>query len=166
MRWNFFVVILIFLFISCIRISHNLFISATPIDGGDDAIQGHTKQEIFKLQNSMIESYQTKFTIPPKTHEFDLYLSKINLAPDGFQRKVWSINGSYPGPTIEVNKGDRVLIRVHNNLEEVTSIHVHGMYQRGTPWMDGVSFQSQCPIPDNHTFTYNFTIPDQSGTYW
>ncbi|CAG8753385.1 5751_t:CDS:2, partial [Funneliformis mosseae] len=45
-------------------------------------------------------------------------------------------------------------------------IHSHGMFQRGTPWYDGVPGQTQCEIPNNYTFTYNFTVPDQAGTYW
>ncbi|KAF0459157.1 multicopper oxidase [Gigaspora margarita] len=47
-----------------------------------------------------------------------------------------------------------------------TSIHYHGFFQRGTNWYDGVPEQSQCPIPNNTTFIYNFTVPDQSGTFW
>ncbi|PKK57106.1 diphenol oxidase, partial [Rhizophagus irregularis] len=40
------------------------------------------------------------------------------------------------------------------------------MFQRGTPWFDGVPGQTQCLIPDNYAFTYDFTVPDQAGTYW
>ncbi|CAG8440506.1 4203_t:CDS:2 [Funneliformis caledonium] len=168
MRWKFFVVVLFFLVVSCIRISYNFFVSAVPTTVAESGVtaQGDTKRRTFNLKNSIFASSQTTFTIPHKTREFDLHLSKVDLSPDGYQRKIWSMNGSYPGPTIEVNKGDRVLIHVHNNLEEPTSIHVHGLYQRGTPWMDGVPFQTQCPIPNNDTFTYDFSVPDQSGTYW
>ncbi|CAG8779728.1 7936_t:CDS:2, partial [Rhizophagus irregularis] len=45
-------------------------------------------------------------------------------------------------------------------------IHAHGVFQRGTPWFDGVAGQTQCLIPDNYAFTYDFTVPDQAGTYW
>ena len=33
----------------------------------------------------------------------------------------------YPGPTIEVNQGDRLIVNVHNNLKNSTSIHWHGL---------------------------------------
>src|SRR4029453_17826021 len=40
---------------------------------------------------------------------------------------VWGYNGSVPGPTIEVNEGDRVRIVFHNNLPEDTTVHWHGL---------------------------------------
>lgn len=33
----------------------------------------------------------------------------------------------YPGPTIEVNQGDRLIVKVQNNLPIATSIHWHGL---------------------------------------
>ncbi|UZO16266.1 uncharacterized protein OCT59_007655 [Rhizophagus irregularis] len=102
----------------------------------------------------------------PKKNIFDITLKRVTLAPDGFTRSLATINGQYPGPTIEVKKGDRIVINVRNELGEPTSIHSHGMFQRGTPWFDGVAGQSQCLIPDNYAFTYDFTVPDQAGTYW
>ncbi|KAH0590047.1 hypothetical protein H2248_000223 [Termitomyces sp. 'cryptogamus'] len=47
-----------------------------------------------------------------------------------------------------------------------TSIHWHGILQHRTPWADGVSFVTQCPIAPNDSFLYDFTVPDQAGTYW
>ncbi|CAB4399147.1 unnamed protein product [Rhizophagus irregularis] len=102
----------------------------------------------------------------PKKNIFDITLKRVTLAPDGFTRSLATINGQYPGPTIEVKKGDRIVINVRNELGEPTSIHSHGMFQRGTPWFDGVPGQTQCLIPDNYAFTYDFTVPDQAGTYW
>ncbi|CAG8444745.1 16862_t:CDS:10, partial [Funneliformis mosseae] len=101
-----------------------------------------------------------------KTNTFDLVLKHVNLAPDGFTRMMSTINGQYPGPTIEVNKGDRIVMNIRNELEAPTSIHAHGIFQRGTQWYDGVPGQTQCEIPNDYTFTYNFTVPDQVGTYW
>lgn len=37
------------------------------------------------------------------------------------------------------------------------SIHWHGILQHGTPWMDGVSYVTQCPIHSDNTFRYAFT---------
>jgi FtsP/CotA-like multicopper oxidase with cupredoxin domain len=39
---------------------------------------------------------------------------------------LWVFNGSAPGPTIQVNQGDRVRIIVDNHLPEATSMHWHG----------------------------------------
>ncbi|KAI9779532.1 MAG: hypothetical protein M1839_007340 [Geoglossum umbratile] len=54
-----------------------------------------------------------------------------------------------------------------------TSIHFHGLFQNGTTHMDGPVGVTQCAIPPDGKFTYNFTwaLPDavqieQPGTYW
>src|SRR6266849_9388414 len=39
---------------------------------------------------------------------------------------LWGYNGSAPGPTLQVNQGDRVRIIVDNHLPEATSMHWHG----------------------------------------
>jgi FtsP/CotA-like multicopper oxidase with cupredoxin domain len=38
----------------------------------------------------------------------------------------------YPGPTIEVNQGDRLIVKVQNNLPNATSIHWHGLVRGAT----------------------------------
>ena len=54
-------------------------------------------------------------------------------------------------------------VRVYNAMfSESTSIHWHGMYQRGTPFMDGVAMVSQCPILPQQSFEYDF-IADPPG---
>jgi FtsP/CotA-like multicopper oxidase with cupredoxin domain len=44
----------------------------------------------------------------------------------------------YPGPTIEVNQGDRLIVKVQNNLPNATSIHWHGLV-RGTTSRESLS---------------------------
>src|SRR5216684_7912540 len=39
---------------------------------------------------------------------------------------VWGYNGSCPGPTIQVQQGDRVRVIFENKLPESTSLHWHG----------------------------------------
>lgn len=76
------------------------------------------------------------------------------------------VNNLYPGPTLEGNVGDRVRITVINNLPtEATSIHWHGIKQKGTPWSDGTPAVSQCPIGPGETFVYEFVL-DAPGTLW
>lgn len=71
-----------------------------------------------------------------------------------------------PGPTLKGHVGDRVKIRVVNNLPtETTSIHWHGIKQKGTPWMDGVPGVTQCPILPGESFVYDFVL-DAPGTLW
>ncbi|CAG8733541.1 19448_t:CDS:2, partial [Dentiscutata erythropus] len=104
-------------------------------------------------------------TTQPTVHEYDFHLYKTSLSPDGVSRVVWTVNGQYPGPMIIANKGDQIVINVTNQLGEPTSIHSHGIVQKGTNWFDGVPGVTQCPIPNGGSFIYNYTV-DQAGTYW
>jgi hypothetical protein len=42
-----------------------------------------------------------------------------------------SVVGKFPGPLIEANTGDRIVVKVTNNMVEGTAIHWHGMFQNG-----------------------------------
>jgi FtsP/CotA-like multicopper oxidase with cupredoxin domain len=76
---------------------------------------------------------------------------------------VWGYNGSMPGPTIEVNEGDRVRIRFRNGLPEPTTVHWHGLE---VPLdMDGVPAISQPLVEPGGTYTYEFTL-HQHGTFF
>ena len=76
---------------------------------------------------------------------------------------VWGYNGSMPGPTIEVNQGDRVRLIVDNHLPESTSVHWHGF--EVPIEMDGVPGVTQDPIPPGGRFVYEFTL-HQHGTFF
>jgi len=93
------------------------------------------------------------------------------LAPDGYSRITTLALGSFPAPVIRVNKGDRLELDVvdqltSSSLDLATSIHWHGLFQRHTNYADGPSFVTQCPIVPKDRFLYNFTVPDQAGTFW
>jgi FtsP/CotA-like multicopper oxidase with cupredoxin domain len=81
-------------------------------------------------------------------------------------RTLLVFNGQFPGPLIEANRGDRLLVNVTNTLPNATTVHWHGLYQNGTNWMDGTTGVTQCPIPPGKSFLYNFTLDNQYGTYW
>ncbi len=76
---------------------------------------------------------------------------------------VWGFNGSMPGPTIEVNQGDRVRIIVENRLPEETSIHWHSLEVPVS--LDGVPGLVQDFIPPGEAFVYDFTM-HQHGTFF
>jgi FtsP/CotA-like multicopper oxidase with cupredoxin domain len=65
-----------------------------------------------------------------------------------------------------MNRGDRLLVNLTNNLPNATTLHWHGMFQNRTNWMDGTSGVTQCPVPPGKSFIYNFTVENQFGTYW
>ncbi|KYK55206.1 putative FET3-cell surface ferroxidase, high affinity [Drechmeria coniospora] len=101
------------------------------------------------------------------TVQQDFNITWVRANPDGaFERPVIGINGKWPIPLIECNKGDRIVINVNNQLgNQSTSLHFHGLFMNGTTHMDGPSGVTQCPILPGESLTYNFTI-DQPGTYW
>lgn len=76
---------------------------------------------------------------------------------------VWGYNGSCPGPTIQVQQGDRVRILFENGLPECTTLHWHGL--EVPIEMDGVPYISQKPVPPGGTYTYEFTV-HQEGTFF
>jgi len=82
--------------------------------------------------------------------------------PDG---KVF--NQSYPGPWIKACWGDKVEIKIKNNLVcNGTSIHWHGIRQLGTVQMDGVNGVTQCPIAPGDSFKYNFRAMQYGSTWY
>jgi len=93
-----------------------------------------------------------------RTYNFNV--SWVTRNPDGLQeRPVIGINGEWPIPRIEATVGDRIIVNVHNQLgNESTSLHFHGLFMNGTNEMDGVVGVTQCGIPPNSSFTYNFTV--------
>ena len=76
---------------------------------------------------------------------------------------LWGFNGSAPGPTIQVNQGDRVRIILENHLPEPTSMHWHGFEIPND--LDGGPGVSQAPIKPGGRYIYEFTL-HQAGTYF
>lgn len=104
-----------------------------------------------------------------ETHHFNWTVTEVTRNVDGLAEvpDVVACNGEYPWPDIRINKGDRVIIDLYNHLENAnTSIHFHGIFQWTTNQMDGVPGLTQCEIPPGGHFVYNFTVPDQVGSYW
>ncbi|KAI1811405.1 multicopper oxidase [Poronia punctata] len=98
--------------------------------------------------------------------EYWFELTNSTLAPDGFPRMVLSINGSVPGPTIEADWGDTVVVHLKNNLENNgTSIHWHGIRQLGSVEQDGVASITQCPVAPGESQTYRWRAT-QYGSSW
>ncbi|MGR3802794.1 multicopper oxidase family protein [Marinibacterium profundimaris] len=88
----------------------------------------------------------------------------VQLAPDGYPAtRVWSYEGTIPGPVLRAPQGGRLERRLVNRLPVPTSIHWHGI--RIDNAMDGVPGLTQDPVPPEGTFDYAFDLPD-AGTYW
>ena len=83
---------------------------------------------------------------------------------------LWTINGQFPGPRVDVNEFDWVEVTVVTQLPagdtSPTALHWHGLLQYSTPYSDGVSGISQCGLGNsNASITYRFCAYP-SGSYW
>lgn len=93
----------------------------------------------------------------------DLFLRRQELNIGGRRGNAITLNGTIPGPLIRLQEGEQATIRVHNELDEDSSVHWHGIL---LPFeMDGVPGVSFPGIKAGETFTYRFPVK-QSGTYW
>ncbi|CAD6885205.1 unnamed protein product [Tilletia laevis] len=101
----------------------------------------------------------------PQTREYSWTVSEVIAAPGGINRRMLVVNGKYPGPTIEANLGDRIVVHVTNKMSNITTIHWHGQLQNGTNWQDGVFATTECGIAPNTTYTYSWVV-QLTGTYW
>lgn len=95
--------------------------------------------------------------------EFDLNVGYQPVNFTGKNRMATAVNGSVPAPILRWSEGERVTLRVKNNLAEDSSIHWHGIILPTD--MDGVPGLSFSGIKPGETFEYQFDI-NQSGTYW
>ena len=104
------------------------------------------------------------FTMDNGVKVFNLVAGPVRreLIP-GRVMDVWGYNGTSPGPTIQVNQGDRVRVILDNHLPEPTTMHWHGF--EIPVQMDGMPYISQKPVPPGGRFVYEFTL-HQEGTYF
>jgi FtsP/CotA-like multicopper oxidase with cupredoxin domain len=109
--------------------------------------------------------------VPDLPYEMDDGVKVFKLTSEVVKRKIapfktidaWGYNGSCPGPTIQIQQGDRIRVIFENHLPESTTVHWHGLEipiaQDGVPWI------SQKPIPPGEKHTYEFTV-HQEGTFF
>ncbi|KAF7147128.1 hypothetical protein RHSIM_Rhsim03G0147700 [Rhododendron simsii] len=102
----------------------------------------------------------------PKTHYHDFVVQATPVKRLCNTHSTITVNGQYPGPTLEVNNGDTLVVNVVNRAQYNVTIHWHGVRQMRTAWADGPEFVTQCPIRPGGSYTYRFTIEGQEGTLW
>ncbi|KAK4759105.1 hypothetical protein SAY87_020406 [Trapa incisa] len=86
------------------------------------------------------------------------------VAPLGDPQQVILINGQFPGPKLEVVTNDNIVLNLINKLDQPFLLTWNGIKQRKNSWQDGV-LGTNCPIPPNSNYTYNFQTKDQIGTF-
>jgi FtsP/CotA-like multicopper oxidase with cupredoxin domain len=112
------------------------------------------------------------FANPPEAEDLDpaddvvhvaLTAARLTYEVQGEQVEGYAFDGSVPGPTLRLTRGDTLIVDVTNDLDTDTTVHWHGLH---VPYaMDGVTWQ-QDPIGPGETFTYTFTVDQAAGTYW
>jgi bilirubin oxidase len=114
--------------------------------------------------------FENRLAIPPLLEPHVMNNEKVfNLALQegkteffkGVQTKTLGFNGSYLGPTIRVNTGDKVRIQVANDMDETSTVHWHGMHLPAA--MDGGPHQI---IRAGKTWEPRWTITNEAATLW
>ncbi|XP_061363417.1 L-ascorbate oxidase homolog [Gastrolobium bilobum] len=95
---------------------------------------------------------------------FTWEITQGTISPLGVPQQGILINGQFPGPTIEAITNDNIVVNVVNKLDEKFLITWNGINLRRMSWQDGV-LGTNCPIPPNTNWTYQFQVKDQIGTY-
>lgn len=103
-----------------------------------------------------------------KTITYNWTITSGIISPDGVQKRVYLVNGQFPGPTIECRSGDKFVVEVINALNsEDVAIHWHGLEMRNANAMDGAVGITQCSIPPGERFVYEFDVGhEEEGTFW
>ncbi|EEF42143.1 laccase, putative [Ricinus communis] len=99
-----------------------------------------------------------------RDYEFNIMLQNVTRLCHS--KSMVTVNGQFPGPRIMAREGDRLLIKVVNNVQNNISIHWHGIRQLRSGWADGPAYIAQCPIQTGQSYVYNYTIIGQRGTLW
>ena len=98
--------------------------------------------------------------------DFTLLISTISIPTTrGGTKAAIVLNGTIPGPRLDVSANDWVSIKVINELTTVTALHWHGLLLYSTPHLDGIPGLTQCGIPPGGSMTYSFCAAP-SGTLW
>ena len=79
----------------------------------------------------------------------------------GRRVEAWGYNGAYLGPTLRASRGEEVMVRVTNGLDEATSVHWHGMHL--PPEADGGPHQ---PVGPGATWEPSWRIDQPAATLW
>lgn len=119
-------------------------------------------------QSTCSQGVPSSGVIPPSwpTRSFTLVISSTTLpTTTGGTKHAIAVNGTIPGPRLDVNANDWVSVTILNQLATATAIHWHGIAHYSTPHLDGVPGLTQCAIPAGGSMVVSFCAAP-SGTFW
>jgi FtsP/CotA-like multicopper oxidase with cupredoxin domain len=93
----------------------------------------------------------------------DLNIRPVRKRIGDAEVRMLGYNGSIPGPTLHVDQGSEVTVRLTNDADVEATVHWHGLRLENR--YDGVPQETQAPIPPGGEFTYKLRFPDP-GIYW
>lgn len=118
---------------------------------------------LMKIKLSILIAFTTLSITAQNIVRYDLYVRDTIVNYSGKEKRAIAVNGQIPMPTLTFTEGDIAEIYVHNELEEETSLHWHGLFLPNKE--DGVPNLTQMPIKPGTTHKYTFPII-QTGTHW
>ncbi|MGR2752287.1 multicopper oxidase family protein [Agromyces arachidis] len=82
----------------------------------------------------------------------------------GAEVRVLAYDGTMPGPTLRVRPGDRITLRLRNDLGAVTNLHTHGLVVSPEGDSDNVFTM----IEPGTSFDYDYRLGDDhpAGVFW
>jgi FtsP/CotA-like multicopper oxidase with cupredoxin domain len=145
-------------------------VTANPLSSRQTACVGNTAVDRAAwCQYSTSTNYYNVTPDTGVTREYYFNIEQVTIAPDGFERIAYTVNGTIPGPTIIADWGDTVVVHVTNSLTTSgngTSIHFHGIRQLMTNQMDGVPSITQCPTPPRSSMTYTWRATEYGSSWY
>nr|WP_084213441.1 multicopper oxidase domain-containing protein [Thermicanus aegyptius] len=98
----------------------------------------------------------------PKKGEFQLTARRsVKDFGNGMKAETYGYNGDYLGPVIRLRRGENVSIHLKNLLDDITTVHWHGVELPGK--MDGGPHNG---IQPNEEWTAQFTVNQPAATLW
>ncbi|GAA4769550.1 MULTISPECIES: multicopper oxidase family protein [Flavobacterium] len=116
-----------------------------------------------KLFLNIILLFALSTAFAQKVVRYDLYVRDTIVNYSGKEKRAIAVNGQIPMPTLTFTEGDMAEIYVHNELDEETAMHWHGVFLPNKE--DGVPHLTQMPIKPHSTYVYRFLVK-QNGTHW
>ncbi|GAB4848939.1 hypothetical protein Ancab_003751 [Ancistrocladus abbreviatus] len=123
--------------------------------------KGHLIYHIFGIL-ALLSFYAARADDPYRI--FTWTVTYGTIAPLGVPQQVVLINGQFPGPRLDCVTNDNIVLNLINKLDAPFLLTWNGIKQRKNSWQDGV-LGTNCPIPPNSNYTYNFQPKDQIGSY-